>query len=87
MDLKTRTLAWVNRIRVEKLGRKPLKSLRRGVRRSTRKCTLAVSLPGTSSPIFKAAGARIVDIKTMPRYVWDFAAEFDNGYYPELEIK
>ena len=44
MDLKTRTLAWVNSIRVEKLGRKPLKSLRRGVRRSARKCTLAVSL-------------------------------------------
>ena len=84
MTQHTRVLAYVNRIRKE-LGKKPIKRLPKGERRSPVSCPIARGI---------GSGARFSGVAITPnghydapQYVRNFVYLFDSGQYPELVRK
>lgn len=79
-----RTLAFVNRIRVEQ-GRRPLRRLPKGTY-GFYECPVAVATGMRVSWFDADHGPSYLDLHKAPRYVGEFVLAFDTGRIPELIV-
>lgn len=84
---RTRTLNWINRVRVKKLGLKPLKDIKKGYICQSAECPVANSLPMVNGRLFgnDADNAKL-EIEE-PQYVMEFILSFDCENYKDLVKK
>jgi hypothetical protein len=88
---KRRVLKWINEYG-SRQGWKPLKSIPKGIRRSSYDCPIA------RATYLLVDGTHLVDpscsstyngsiVCDLPDFVRKFIDDFDEGKYPELEVK
>ena len=83
--LETKTLAWVNRLRV-KVDQRPLKRLPKGHIGIYDACPLANALPSYCCVLFRGRDAICYPVHP-PGYIMEFTIKFDQSEYPHLVAK